>query len=306
MKIMLSELTVLGLKQQPPSVKGWLISINALLLLWEDLSSSGVKYLCTRKISQDCLENCFSVIRSNGANGSHAITPDVQHFIDGYKHVLIKSCLTNSKLSNCESDYNELLVDILASQPDPRPEPPAAAIVEDKEVKEVTNPPSVQPAPSLAQASITCYVAGYVCHKYLKKHKCGECADILLGRCADLPARSTLLTRLRAYSASLADSGALCVPSKGMLAFIESCEALFLSTFENIKQMPQVMTRLVNMMKNSIDLSFFADAPCSSIINDITTMFVKVRVLYALKFQSRGLGKRGNKRARRALILSKE
>ena len=60
-------LTVLGLKTQPPCMNGWVMTINALLCLWDELKSlPNVKYLCTRRINQDPLENCFSVVRSKG------------------------------------------------------------------------------------------------------------------------------------------------------------------------------------------------------------------------------------------------
>ena len=45
----------------------WQVSINALLELWDDVKElPNVKYLCTRKLNQDPLENSFSVIRSKG------------------------------------------------------------------------------------------------------------------------------------------------------------------------------------------------------------------------------------------------
>ena len=67
MKYTFERLTVLDLKSEPPCIKGWEMSINALLWLWDELKSlPRVNYLCTRKINQDPLENCFSVIRSKG------------------------------------------------------------------------------------------------------------------------------------------------------------------------------------------------------------------------------------------------
>ena len=58
-------LTVTTLKTQPPCVIGWKLTISALLSLWENVKLlPNVQYLCTRKINQDPLETCFSVIRS--------------------------------------------------------------------------------------------------------------------------------------------------------------------------------------------------------------------------------------------------
>jgi len=322
MQSMFSSLTVLGLKQQPPCIKGWLTSINALLILWEDVTSIeslDIKYLCTRKINQDCLENCFSVIRSNGSNGSFCATPDVESFTHGYKHVLVKSCLTNSNLSNCEVDGTELLVDFLTSDVSPQSTPHAGIVIDDADLIAcptdtcAENPETrgnldrdAGKPQTLAQASITCYVAGYVCHKYLKNHQCLDCAKAILGTCADIPARSTLLTRLKAYDTSLSESGNLCIPSAGMLKFIESSEKMFVESFERVMQMPGVMSRLVGMIKNSVDVSWFSACNCLSNISKIIMIFVKCRVYYALKFHSRGIAKRSNKRNRRADILARE
>ena len=46
---------------------GWMLDINALLMLWEDLHSThGLKFLLTNRLNQDCVENLFSVIRGKG------------------------------------------------------------------------------------------------------------------------------------------------------------------------------------------------------------------------------------------------
>ena len=51
----------------------------------------GVKYLCTRKLSQDPLENCLSFIR---AKCGFSANPDPKQFADAYKQVLVKSCIS--------------------------------------------------------------------------------------------------------------------------------------------------------------------------------------------------------------------
>ena len=105
--------TVTTLKMQPPCVIGWKWSINALLGFWEDVKLlPNVQYLCTRKINQDPLENCFSVIRSQGG---FCDNPDSKKFADAYKHVMIKSCMLQSELVNCEPDVNSVLLDVFYS-----------------------------------------------------------------------------------------------------------------------------------------------------------------------------------------------
>ena len=79
----------------------------------EDVKSvCGVKYLCTRKLNQYPLENCFSFIR---AKGGFSANPDPKQFADAYKQVLIKSCISQPEFSNCESDNNLLLLEVFGT-----------------------------------------------------------------------------------------------------------------------------------------------------------------------------------------------
>lgn len=49
-------------------LKCWLITINGIKQLWQVTHSSGFKYLFTRRVNQDCLENFFGSIRQQGGN----------------------------------------------------------------------------------------------------------------------------------------------------------------------------------------------------------------------------------------------
>ena len=95
-------------------ITGWQVSISTVISLWDEVTSvCGVKYLCTRKLNQDPLENCFSFIR---AKGGFCANPDPKQFADAYKQVLIKSCISQSELSNCESDTNSLILEVFGTQ----------------------------------------------------------------------------------------------------------------------------------------------------------------------------------------------
>ena len=58
----------------------------------------------TRNINHDPLENCFSVIRSKGGLWDNLTS---KLFAAAYKQILIKRCISQSELSNCESDLND-------------------------------------------------------------------------------------------------------------------------------------------------------------------------------------------------------
>ena len=92
MSDLLNKLIVKGLKVQPRCVQGWRQSIHALTMLWNDVKTlPGVEYLCTRKLLQDPLENCFSVIRSIGGFSDNLTA---SQFANAYKQVLLKHCIS--------------------------------------------------------------------------------------------------------------------------------------------------------------------------------------------------------------------
>ena len=44
-------------------IDGWLSNLSALEALWQDLQNHKIKYLLTRRLNQDCLENRFARMR---------------------------------------------------------------------------------------------------------------------------------------------------------------------------------------------------------------------------------------------------
>ncbi len=94
MRDIFKRIKIQGSRGATPCISGWQLSISAVIALWKDVKSvCGVKYLCTRKLNQDPLENCFSFIR---AKGGFSANPDPKQFADAYKQVLIKSCISQS------------------------------------------------------------------------------------------------------------------------------------------------------------------------------------------------------------------
>jgi hypothetical protein len=82
-----------------PCIKGWSISINALLFLWSELSEKfGFTHLFTSRLNQDCAENLFSVIRGKGG---HRDNPDAREFRSAYRQVAFDQMLMPSPGSNC-------------------------------------------------------------------------------------------------------------------------------------------------------------------------------------------------------------
>ena len=58
-------------KEKVAFQKGIIVSIKSVLALWAELKEEGCKFLLTRKLNQDCLENFFSAVRSLGGQDTN-------------------------------------------------------------------------------------------------------------------------------------------------------------------------------------------------------------------------------------------
>nr|CAI5838758.1 unnamed protein product [Callosobruchus analis] len=86
-------------------LEGFQWTIKAVLILWDNLQKEGVKYFLTSCLSQDPLENLFSVIRHRGGYNPQ---PTAREFRIALQHNM-RTRLQNFDSSNCEVDDNELL-----------------------------------------------------------------------------------------------------------------------------------------------------------------------------------------------------
>ena len=76
--------------------------------MWIDLKSNfQFSYLLTRRLTQDCIENLFSVIRGKGGNN---VTPDASKFRYSLRLAMTKELLLPSEDSNCALDASQFLL----------------------------------------------------------------------------------------------------------------------------------------------------------------------------------------------------
>ena len=87
-------------------LKGWLITIKAVLLIWNHLQQNhGFKFLLTRRLNTDPLENFFGSIRQQGGNSDN---PTPIQFKHAFRKLFFSSFL-NSSTGNCADDFDNLL-----------------------------------------------------------------------------------------------------------------------------------------------------------------------------------------------------
>jgi hypothetical protein len=107
-------------------MRGWKITINALLGLWGELSENHeFKFLLTNRLNQDCAENLFSIIRGKGGKRDN---PDAREFRAAYRQVVFDQMLQQSHGSNCNEDMDQILLSLmnLNNSTVPRTPPPSS------------------------------------------------------------------------------------------------------------------------------------------------------------------------------------
>ena len=121
-----------------------------------------------------------------------------KQFADAYKQVLKKSFLSQSELSNCESDANSLLPEVFGT-PSKQCANDTAAIATD-DVLGTTELAAID-VNSLPQQNALFYVGGYICKKYLAKHSCEESTSSLTcSELKDLSDSSTTFLQQKSYN----------------------------------------------------------------------------------------------------------
>ncbi|ELU06959.1 hypothetical protein CAPTEDRAFT_203527 [Capitella teleta] len=123
--------------------------------------------------------------------------PSVQDFQQRYKLLLLRACISNSVLSNCEDDSAAVLLNVLNVAPCPE-DPPVRS---DESVVEslVLNEHVEALDPKEAQGTVLLYTAGYVAYRFLRAHSCSQCEAAVLGAAEDHVPDSMVLMAVKAY-----------------------------------------------------------------------------------------------------------
>jgi len=94
-------------KNIPPCILGWQENINCTKLLYNELNIKyEIDYLLTRRLTQDCIECLFSILRSKGGNN---VTPDASTFFSVIRMSMCNKLINPSNNANCEKDASKFL-----------------------------------------------------------------------------------------------------------------------------------------------------------------------------------------------------
>ena len=78
-------------------------------LLWKTLENANIKFLLTRRLNQDALENMFATIIEKGR---YHTNPDARQFRAAFRQVLVDSLMLKSDGANCEDDLDSFLLSL--------------------------------------------------------------------------------------------------------------------------------------------------------------------------------------------------
>ncbi|XP_064473292.1 uncharacterized protein LOC135387973 isoform X2 [Ornithodoros turicata] len=237
--------------RQPPTVRGWQITIRAVLALWEDLHQNfGFEHLLTRRLNQDPLENMFGQFRQmHGCNE----TPNAFQFVSSLKHTLAGRLMKLPSRGNCEADTTELLNDLLSmpvsSTADIPCEPDSSqGMPADDEMETEHEMHVVQEPDNIIEANAQYAYAGSLVHSFLKNSKCTDCPSLL--RAAGEGIRRAEGLYLYLESESGGSDTTSCAPSDSFFAYFGRLENVFKLEISNVLHRQQVRKQLVNRLRH--------------------------------------------------------
>ena len=185
------------------------------------------KFFSTRRCNQDCIENCFSVIRGKGGQRDN---PNTDHFESAIKNVIMCQVLGKIKptSSNCEMDNIDMLDIIQLINQDNIPTTASNSVNENvnNDLVQCNMPFPFDNASTLStiDCNVVFYIAGFVAKRIISHQKCIACKLIITGSFQDSLTVESFFTRLKQYRGT---STGLTVPNQHLYLLCFLLEILF-------------------------------------------------------------------------------
>lgn len=270
--------------RQVPSLEGWKRSVNALLLLWDDLHANyEFKYLLTNRLNQDCLENFFSIVRWKGG---HAVNPDAGQFRLSFRAAVVDTMAKPCPGANCEKDGDHFLLSFLGGELSGFETTPAIPRMSQiASVPEVAFQTAVETTAELSSQSdnVRAYIAGYLCHR-AEKEACSLCRGRIVGPNRERDPRYIFL---KEKQFELTEPGkGLIFPSLLFFKVVGKYETRFRELFKYCDPRREILGTITNGLS---DLPCHKALRCRKEDNKcnmalyVITLFAKLRVHHALK-----------------------
>ena len=195
------------------SVRGLQLTINAVIQLWVIVRRK-MKFMMTRRLCQDGLENFFGAIRQVGRQNDH---PNPTQFRQAFRKTAVNSVMSASEHTNCEPDADRLFAALTSvSARSSRPQP--AAMVQ---FHGGPQPPVMDVPVDTITENVLAYIAGYLIAKSENDHSCSLCVTALRAGRQTVQNDRELLIGLKSFTGLRSiDVGSLRVPSDQLYQLI--------------------------------------------------------------------------------------
>uniref|UniRef100_A0A2A4J5S8 THAP-type domain-containing protein n=1 Tax=Heliothis virescens TaxID=7102 RepID=A0A2A4J5S8_HELVI len=249
------------------------ITVNAITMLFKDLKKEGFKYLFTRRLNQDCLENFFGSVRQQGGNCRN---PTAIQFQRAFSKLFLCNMLKNSPNAICEEDICELLQHNNKFLEKPTPRDPALR----RFSSAVALKGETDYRFDLPTQNALVYIAGYLLYKCHRKHICdkfvSECNKVL-----DVN-ESRMYSHFKAFNKDSSFYGRLKVPSDSFCSYVKRLETAFVNNFEqHLNEKPG--TIIYDILKK---IPFEPFCPCFP-HDYLIKLFVRFRIFTTIKLNNR-------------------
>ena len=274
--------TQLDVTQNLKCLDGFQITINAILFLWKELhEKESLKFLLTRRLNQDPLENFFGAIRQQGGNVDN---PTPLQFTRAFRKLFYDNFLAPTN-GNCFQDFDVVLVGTdfptahLTTYSKSSPGSQQPQVPFDFDVADYNLVPIES---NVTGINAITYVAGYLLKKCLLKHQCSVCKDHLTTD--ELNDESQLFCWFKAYPSSNKPFGGLLCPSSFFVSYICKLEDKFVAEFSKRFHKPGIGNSLLQHLEK------FTFTECKEFPSVyLLKIFIRMRIHYMLKFGNREL-----------------
>jgi DNA transposase THAP9 len=272
-------------------LKGWQISISAIIQLWDDLHRSyNFTFLYTRRLNQDPLENTFAVIRQKGGNCDHPMPNQFRHL---FKQACCSKLLQPGNNSNCELDMSKLLGVLQLGKTVKKNMASRTGKITLKSATNSTFPTtSMFKSSDILEENSLYYVCGFLARKLVQWHPCSVCQSLFHS-----PSYGSkgMLTELKSFIKNdSSKSSPLFTVSDEFFCYIQQLETVFDAGFEKHKCMQNVAQVIVNEILKCAIPTTCTDFP----LLKFAQLYVRMRIYYSLKFyneQLRSSASKGNR-----------
>lgn len=263
-------------------IKCFKITINATIQMFDELKSVGLKFLATRRVNQDSLENFFGTIRQQGGN---CRDPTPIQFTRAFKKLVALDFFAYAKGANCQKDDNSTL-ELFSEWKNLSPDRYSLFSNQSKPLK-ISNEINMQGSfqdyrlLNLPEKNALTYVAGYLKTKLMQNHTCNICDSDDSNQMKNSPELKFISKK--AYDKN---SVKLVYPSQLFLCYIKDLEKNFELLYEKYGATEGVGWKIYSFLIK-IEYKF---QTCDHFPHDfLLKLFIRLRIYYSIKFENKKL-----------------